>query len=99
MHVITRRRLLQFASLHVEAGAPLDRWFRLVKQADWTCFADVREDFPHADHVGDLTIFNIGGNKFRLLAEVNFRLKKVFIRHVLTHTEYDQGSWKTSRGS
>lgn len=95
MHVITRKRPLQFTLLHPDAYGPRDRWFRLAKRADWSSFAGVRVDFAQADQVGNLTVFNIDGNKFRLIAEVNFLLGKVFIRHVLTRAEYDKGSWRT----
>jgi mRNA interferase HigB len=50
--------------------------------------------FPHADQVGKLTVFNIGGNKYRLIAAILFNRGKVYVRHLLTHAEYDQGKWK-----
>jgi mRNA interferase HigB len=54
----------------------------------------VREVFSSADQVGNLTVFNIGGNKYRLIAFVDYTYQKVFIRHVMTHAEYDQDDWK-----
>ena len=95
MQVITRRRLVEFASLFPEADDPLDRWYRIAKRAAWASFAQVREDFPQADLVDGLTVFNIGGNKFRLVVKINFRTGLVFIRRVLTHGDYDKGSWKS----
>ncbi len=50
--------------------------------------------FPHADQVGGLTVFNIGGNKARLVAAIHYNRRKVYIRAVLTHAEYDAGKWK-----
>jgi mRNA interferase HigB len=61
---------------------------------DFGSFAELRETFPSADMVGDLTVFNIGGNKYRLIASIHFKRHKVYVRHVLTHAEYDQGDWK-----
>jgi mRNA interferase HigB len=57
-------------------------------------FARSRELFPHANQVGKFTVFNIGGNKARLIAAVHYNRNKVYIRHVLTHKEYDAGKWK-----
>jgi mRNA interferase HigB len=56
--------------------------------------AEMRAVFPHADPVGDLTVFNIAGNKYRLIARVNYRTQKVFVRAILTHGDYDLGRWK-----
>ena len=61
---------------------------------DWENFADVRKTFNAADLVGSLVVFDIGGNKYRLAAAIHFNRGKVFIRHVLTHAEYNKGKWK-----
>jgi mRNA interferase HigB len=55
---------------------------------------ELRATFPSADVVGDLIVFNIGGNKYRLIASIHFNRGKVYVRHVLTHREYDRGAWK-----
>jgi len=57
-------------------------------------FAQLRKVFPHADQVGKFTVFNIAGNKVRLIAAVHYNRNKIYIRHVLTHQEYDAGKWK-----
>jgi mRNA interferase HigB len=57
-------------------------------------FEQLREVFPHADQVGESTVFNIAGNKVRLIAAVHYNTNKIYIRHVLTHQEYDAGKWK-----
>ena len=57
-------------------------------------FAELRETFPSADMVDDLTIFNVGGNKYRLIAAIPFNRRRVYVRHVLTHADYDRGEWK-----
>jgi mRNA interferase HigB len=61
---------------------------------EFTNFIELRKDFPTADQVGKLTIFNIAGNKYRLITFVDYRYQKVFIRDVLTHAEYDKEKWK-----
>jgi mRNA interferase HigB len=65
-----------------------------MKSRNFSSFADLRSVFPSADLVGKLTVFNIGGNKARLVAAIHYNRRKVYIRAVLTHEEYDQGKWK-----
>ena len=60
-------------------------------------FDDLRATFASADFVGGLTVFNIGGNKYRLIAAIHYNRRKVFIRAVLTHIEYDRGNWKRKK--
>jgi mRNA interferase HigB len=69
-------------------------WHTVVRHAEWETFADVRASYPSADQVGRFTVFNIGGNKYRLIAVIHFNRAKVYVRHVLTHAEYDRGNWK-----
>ena len=94
MHVITRKRLNEFASTHPETSAALARWYQLVRRTDFASFADLRAVFPSADQVGKLTVFDIGGNKVRLVAAVHYNRRKLYVRAVLTHKEYDEGKWK-----
>ena len=65
-----------------------------MKRGHFQNFARLRETFPSADLVGKLTVFNIGGNKVRLIAALHYNRGKVYIRAVLTHSEYDTGAWK-----
>jgi mRNA interferase HigB len=66
----------------------------VAEHATWEKFADVKETYSRADQVGRCTVFDIGGNKFRLIAAIHFNRGKVYIGHVLTHAEYDEGAWK-----
>ena len=74
--------------------AALAKWYRLTKTARFRSFAHLRETFASADQVGKLTVFNIGGNKVRLIAAIHYNRGKVYIRAVLTHKEYDDNDWK-----
>jgi mRNA interferase HigB len=65
-----------------------------MKSGNFTSFADLRTLFPSADQVSNLTVFNIGGNKARLIAAIHYNRHKIYIRAVLTHDEYDRGKWK-----
>jgi len=68
MHVITRKRLNEYAEKYPEVRSSLAHWYQLVKQTNFLNFAHLRETFPSADQVGKLTVFKIGGNKVRLIA-------------------------------
>ncbi|HEV8718825.1 MAG TPA: type II toxin-antitoxin system HigB family toxin [Candidatus Binatia bacterium] len=94
MHIITRKRLNDFIAMHPEAKSSLEHWYKLMKQRDFVSLVDLRSVFPHADQVGKLTVFNIGGNKARLVAAIHYNRHKVYIRAVLTHQEYDKSKWK-----
>ncbi|MFZ0537849.1 MAG: type II toxin-antitoxin system HigB family toxin, partial [Candidatus Sulfotelmatobacter sp.] len=65
-----------------------------AKKAEWKKLMDVRKTFSSADAVGKRTVFNIKGNEYRLIAEINYPFGRIYIRHVLTHAEYDRGGWK-----
>ena len=92
--MISRPAILTFSERHRDALVPLMNWYRITRRADWGSLADVRSDFAHADIVGQRTVFNIHGNDYRLIARVNYRTRRVFILHILTHSEYSRGDWK-----
>jgi len=94
LRVISKPAILAFAERHPDALVPLMNWYRITRAADWESLAAVRKDFAHADIVGRRTVFNIHGNDYRLVARVNYRTKRVFILHILTHAVYDRGEWK-----
>ena len=94
MHVISLKKLRTFWAEHPDAERPLRTWFKVVSHAVWANFGEVRALYPQADQVGKFTVFNIGGNKYRLIAVIHHNRGKVFVRHVLAHKEYDKGKWK-----
>jgi len=94
MRVITRKRLVEFGTDHPDARQPLMDWFTLASKGKFASFAELRGTFAAADHVGKFTVFNIGGNKYRLIAAIHYNRGIMYIRHVLTHAEYDLGKWK-----
>ena len=94
MHIITRKRLLEFAKKHPDCSTALESWYRIVKRTGFNSFSDLQRTFKSADKVSNLTVFNIGGNKARLIAAIHYNTQKIYIGHVLTHKEYDQGSWR-----
>ena len=94
MHVISQKKLREFWEGWPDAEEPLRTWCRIAEHSNWGQFADVRSTYATADQVGRCTVFNIGGNKFRLVVVIHFNRGKVYIRHVMTHAEYDRGQWK-----
>lgn len=94
MHVISRKKLLEASSLHGDLVEPLDAWYRIAKKATWQNLVEVRQQMPTADAAGKFVVFNIKGNRYRLIAEIFYASQVVLIRHVLTHAEYDKGAWK-----
>jgi mRNA interferase HigB len=94
MHVITRKRLNEFASENPETTAALARWYATIKSNSFSSWAALKLIFPTADQVGRLTVFNVGGNRVRIIAAIHYNRKRIYIRAVLTHKEYDKGKWK-----
>jgi len=94
MHIITRSRLVKFWGQHATAKTGLLLWYKLTSSASWQNLVELHEVFPSTDLVSNFTVFNVGGNKYRLIASVDYTYQKVFIRHVLTHAEYDKKDWK-----
>lgn len=91
MRIISRKRLRDFAKKHPDAAGPLDDWYKIVRAAGWQTPRDVKLVFGTASFVGDIVVFNIGGNKYRLAVNVRYRFHAVYIRRVMTHREYDDG--------
>ena len=77
MHVITRKRLNEFAEKFPAAKSPLGHWYAIMRKNRFANFAQLRESFPHADQVEKFTVFNIGGNKVRLIAAVHYNRNKI----------------------
>lgn len=92
MRVISKQPLREFWETHPQAKAPLSAWFRLMRQTRFAGFLAIKAAFPAADYVAPFTVFDIGGNKFRLVATIHYNMGRVFVRDVLTHSEYDEWS-------
>lgn len=94
MHIISWKKISNFVDKYPNSGPSLKSWFKIVQNTDFKDFNELRKVFKSADQVGKFTVFNISGNNFRLISVIHYNRKKVFIRHVLTHSEYDKGKWK-----
>jgi mRNA interferase HigB len=94
MRVISIKPLREFARKHPDAETPLRHWLTATRSAVWKSFSDVRVTLGSADVYKGLTIFNIGGNKYRLIVAINYKTQIVYVHCILTHKEYDAGGWK-----
>jgi len=94
MTIVGFPRAEAFWRRRANSRGPLLRWYTLTSQAHWKNFVDLRITFPSADLVGSCVVFNIGGNKYRLIGKIDYELQTVRVRLVLTHQEYNRNSWK-----
>jgi mRNA interferase HigB len=94
MKLISNKALREFAALHGDAAQPLQDFRRKVEKGSFSNFAELRAVFAAVDKVGERYVFNIGGNKFRLVAGIDFARHLLWVKAVLTHGDYDKGAWK-----
>ena len=94
MRVISVTWLKEFWHKHPRAETPLATWYQVVRHATWKTTPELLQTWPSADFVERLTVFNIGGNEFRLIARVEYQRQEVYIRAVLTHADYSKEDWK-----
>jgi mRNA interferase HigB len=93
LRIISRKALRKFGERHGDAKVPLDAWYRILKGREYRSPHELRADFPTASFLGARrTVFNIGGNKCRLVVDMRYDLGRVYVRDVLTHEEYDRKS-------
>ena len=102
MRIITKARLRQFweSPDYEDAEGPLRAWHTHVskKAVAWHSWGDVKADFGKASLVGNCVVFNIGGNKYRLVTRILYASQKVFVLKIMTHKEYDEDKWKEECG-
>ncbi len=91
MVVISKSTLRRFFEKYPLATRPVLEWYGKTKEADWSDFSELKRTFPATDYVGnDLYIFNMGGNKYRLITRIIFSARTMYIRFIGTHAEYDK---------
>lgn len=95
MHVISRKKLRSACCSDRSLERPLADWFKVASTANWSSIVDVRKTYPSADFVDPVTVFNIRGNTYRLIVKIEYKRKLVFVKDVLTHTEYER--WSNER--
>jgi mRNA interferase HigB len=91
MDIVGKRKLAEFSEKHADARKQIESWVALVEAAEWTSPMDVKEHFSSADFLGDGgCVFNIKGNTYRLYVKIAYKTKKVLVKEVGTHAEYDK---------
>jgi mRNA interferase HigB len=98
MHVISQKALRDFGRKHADAAMPLRAWLKLARHGSFRNLAELKRTFANVDLVPvkgrDFYVFNIGGNKYRLIAALHFNSQRLFVRHILAHSEYNTDRWK-----
>lgn len=96
MRIVSRKAIREATARHSEWAASLNAWYKIAKGADWKTFAEVRNSWKNSDVAGRFVVFDISGNRCRLIATINYKWRMVYIRSILSHVEYDQKRWQRS---
>jgi mRNA interferase HigB len=94
LHVISKAAWRDAIRKDRTLEGPLSEWHKIATDAEWQSLIDVRRVYPSADFVDPYTVFNIKGGAYRLIVKIEYRWQMIFVKHVLTHAEYDKGGWK-----
>lgn len=94
MRIITKKRIKEAMELFPESANSLNGWYQIISKNSFNNFAELKKIFGSVDKVNSLYVFDIGGNKVRLIVSIHFNRQRVYIRHVLNHKDYDKGLWK-----
>ncbi|NCO75874.1 MAG: type II toxin-antitoxin system HigB family toxin [Cyanobacteria bacterium] len=97
MHVISYRKIKDFIQKHSSTSENLDSWYKIASKAHWHNLIELQSNFPTAEAVGNFTVFNIKGNKYRLIVSIDYEHQLIYIKYILTHAEYDKNQWKNDR--
>lgn len=76
------------------SGSIKRNWYKVATKAKWQNLVEVQQVFPKAEAVGNFTVFNIKGNKYRLIVSIDYKGQLIYIKYILTHAEYDKEDWK-----
>ncbi|MDR2584988.1 MAG: type II toxin-antitoxin system HigB family toxin [Prevotellaceae bacterium] len=91
MRIISYKAIAQYTSIHADAQLALDEWYIKAEQSRWSCFAEIRQTFGSVDSIGNNRfVFNIRGNRYRVIAIIIFASQKMYLRFIGTHTEYNK---------
>lgn len=92
MRIISKKALLDFWKIHPNAQVSLESWYKVISKTAFATFTDVKKSFNTIDYVDPYTVFDVGGNNFRIISAIHYDKQNLYIRHVLTHKEYDKWS-------
>ncbi len=96
MVIITKTKIIKFYENETNAKEPLLLWYNMAELSDWQHFHSIKQTFNSVDCIGnDRYVFNVGGNKYRIVAVIHFSTRPVYLRFVGTHKQYDKIDCKT----
>ena len=94
MHLISIRNLRRDASNYPDVAQTIESWYKTVRRAEWNNLEEVKGTYPNAEAVGNFTVFNIKGNKYRLIVGISYTDYTIYYKYLLTHADYDKDRWK-----
>ncbi len=94
MHLISIRKLRHDAMKYPDISQTIEAWYAVVKKATWASLEDVRKIYRDAEAVGNFTVFNLKGNKYRLIVGIDYISDTIYYKYLLTHADYDKDRWK-----
>jgi mRNA interferase HigB len=96
MHLMSIRNLRADAVRYPDVTEPIEAWYHVVKSASWQNLEDIRQVYPSADAVGNFTVFNIKGNAYRLIVDIDYETQTIYYKYFLTHADYNKDKWKNN---
>ncbi len=94
MHLMSIRQLRDDATRYPDAQQPIEDWYNIVRRTDWANLEEVKGTYRDAEAVGNFTVFNIKGNKYRLIVDIDYESSTIYYKYFLTHADYDKDRWK-----
>jgi len=94
VRAIAKRTLMDKATAQGDCVEQVEAWYRVARRAAWTTLAEVRNDYRHANLVGDKTVFNIKGNAYRIVVYIDYGRQTIYVKDLLSHAGYDEDTWK-----
>jgi mRNA interferase HigB len=94
MRVISKKAWRDVVAADPTLEGPISEWYKVASNAEWKSLVDVRKTYSHADFVDPFTVFNIKGGNYRLVVKIEYRWQLIFVKHLLTHAEYERNRWK-----
>ena len=96
MRIISCKILREFCQKHADSCDALYNWYRIASKADWRNLNDAQKTYKTAEAVGNFTVFNIKGNRYRLIVDIIYDYQRIYIKYILTHADYDKRTWKNA---
>lgn len=94
MHLISAGKLKEASASYPDVEEVIKSFYKKVEKSTWHNLIEVQQDYRDAEAVGEFTVFNIKGNKYRLILDINYTDQLVYFKYFLTHAEYDKEQWK-----